>query len=196
MLQGGRGGEVRLKLYLTMTMLAVRSPHDIKGMPAIKWAQMLALPDPAGNGARRVADAHSWLDEAKLIKLKRSPGLPPDVTLRSPSGSGKSYSWRGSWWINMPVGFWSNEWIYRLSGIATAFLLVFRDMRSNRQEVNPPWLRGDQKARYGFSPDSWTRARAELEQHSLLTVRRAPQGKDFDFTRLRNTYWVHTERLG
>jgi len=196
MLQGGRGGEVRLKLYLTMTMLAVKSPHDIKEVPAFRWAQMLALPDPAGNGARRVADAHKWLETAELIKLKSKPGRPPDVTLLSPSGNGKSYAWRGSWWINMPIGFWANEWIYHLSGLAVAFLLVLRDMRSNRKETNPPWLRGDQKERYGFSPDSWTRARKELEAHSLLTVRRTPQGKDFDFTRLRNTYWVHTEKLG
>lgn len=195
MLQGGRGGEVRLKLYLTMTMLAVGHPHDIKNVPARRWAEMLALPDPEGNGARRVADAHAWLEAADLIELKRRPGLPPDVILRNPSGNGKSYSWRGSWWVNMPIGFWENEWIYRLSGIAVAFLLVLRDLRSNRKETDPPWLRGDQKARYGFSEDSWTRARRELEAHALLTVRRTPQGKDFDFTRLRNTYWVHTEKL-
>ncbi|WP_146017618.1 hypothetical protein [Verrucosispora sp. ts21] len=185
-----------MKLYLTMTMLAVRAPHDIKNVPARRWAEMLALPDPVGNGARRVADAHSWLEKAALIKVDRRPGVPPHVTLRSPSGNGKPYGWRGRWWINMPIGFWENEWVYRLPAIAVAFLFVFRDMRSNRVEANPPWLTSHQKERYGFSEDSWTRARAELEAHSLLTVRRTPQGRDFDFTRLRNTYWVHTEKLG
>lgn len=34
MVQGGRGGEVRLKLYLTMTMMATREPYDLQSHPA------------------------------------------------------------------------------------------------------------------------------------------------------------------
>src|SRR5215218_496398 len=34
MMRGGQGGEVRLKLYLTMSLLAVSPPYDIKPVPA------------------------------------------------------------------------------------------------------------------------------------------------------------------
>jgi hypothetical protein len=96
----------------------------------------------------------------------------------------------------MPLGFWEREWIYALSGSAVALLLVLKDMRSNRPESDPPWLTTQQKARYGLSEATWTRATKELDGHSLVTVGRKPQGKDFDYRRLRNTYWIHAERLG
>ncbi|RKR88116.1 hypothetical protein BDK92_2423 [Micromonospora pisi] len=195
MLRGGQGGEVRLKLYLTMTMLAARPPHDIKSIPARTWARVLALPDPEVNGARRITDALNWLQEARLVRLDSRQGMPKDVTLLSPSGTGKAYSWRGSWYISMPLGFWQNEWVYQLSGSAVGFLLVLRDMRSNKTETDPPWLTMTQKQRYGFSEDTWTRASKELRDHSLLVVRRKPQGKEFDHRRLRNTYWINIERL-
>jgi hypothetical protein len=195
MLRGGQGGEVRLKLYLTMTMLAARPPHDIRSIPARTWAQVLALPDPEVNGARRITDALAWLRDENLIRLDSRQGMPKDVTLLSPTGNGKGYSWRGSWYVSMPIGFWQHEWIYQLSGTATAFVLVLRDMRSDRSDSDPPWLTTTQKRRYGLSEDTWTRATKELTSQGLLTVRRKPQGKEFDHRRLRNTYWVHTERL-
>jgi hypothetical protein len=68
-------------------------------------------------------------------------------------------------------------------------------MRSNKVETDPPWLSTEQKQRYGLSEPTWTRATKELIAHQLLTVRRIPQGRDFDQTRLRNTYWVHIEKL-
>jgi hypothetical protein len=117
------------------------------------------------------------------------------VLLRSPSGNDRTYSWRGGRYISMPLGFWANEWIYRLTGSSVALLLVLRDMRSNRQPTDPPWLTTDQKRRYGLSEATWTRATKELTDNGLLSVRRRPQGKDFDYRRLRNTYWLFTERL-
>lgn len=196
MLRGGQGGEVRVKLYLTMTMLAAGPKHDIRSIPARTWAQMLALPDPEVNGARRITDALNWLQHEKLVKLDSRQGMPKDVTLLSPSGSGRGYSWRGSWYISMPIGFWKHEWIYQLSGTAVAFLLVLRDMRSNKPETDPPWLTTAQKERYGFSEDTWTRVTKELvKDHRILTVRRKPQGKEFDYRRLRNTYWIRHELM-
>ncbi|NNJ62726.1 MAG: hypothetical protein HKP61_17670 [Dactylosporangium sp.] len=186
---------MKLKLYLTMTMLAARPPHDIRSIPARTWAEVLALPDPEVNGARRVADALNWLQQSRLIRLDSRQGMPKDVTLLSPSGTGTAYSWRGAWYVRVPLGFWQNEWIYRLSGTAVGFLLVLRDMRSNRAETDPPWLTTTQKQRYGFSDDTWTRATKELQDHGLLVIRRRPQGKEFDHRRLRNSYWIDIDRL-
>src|SRR5690242_17375576 len=69
MIRGGRGGEVRLKLYLTMILVAVRPPYDIKNVPARVWAEMLDLEDPEGLGARRVSDALQWLAQRHFINL-------------------------------------------------------------------------------------------------------------------------------
>lgn len=196
MLRGGRGGEVRLKLYMSMTLLATQAPHDIKGIPGRAWASALALPDPDTGGARRVADSLDWLQKAKLVKLKRNPGMPPDVTLRHPSGDGKPYDWRGKWWTNIPVSFWTNRWIYELSATAVAVLFATRDMRRGSTEDKPhPWLSGNDRKRYGLSDETWTRGAAELKRYGLLTIGRTPQGRDFDYRRMRNTYWLHVERL-
>lgn len=194
-LRGGQGGDVRLKLYLTMTMLAAGAPYDIRGVPARDWANALGLPDPEHNGARRVGDALDFLANLKLLEVAGGQGKPRDITLRSPTGDGSVYSWRGNWYIAMPLGFWTNGWIYQLTGSSVALLLVMRDMRSNRNQADPPWLSTEDKQRYGLSPATWTRATRELVANGLLEVRRKPQGRDFDYRRLRNTYWVYTERL-
>ena len=195
LLRGGQGGDVRVKLYMTMTMLAARQPHDIRSIPARVWAQVLGLPDPPRNGARRIGDALDHLAGMRLIRVTGRQGSPRDVILRSPAGDGRKYSWRGRWYISMPLGFWTNEWIYHLTGSGAALLLALRDMRSDRKPTDPPWLTTAGKNRYGLSEATWTRATKELVEKDLLTVRRTPQGKDFDYRRLRNTYWVHTERL-
>src|SRR5437764_9984107 len=75
MLRGGRGGEVRLKLYLSITLVATHPPYDIKRpIPARAWAEMLALPDFEQLGARRVSDALTWLSAQRFIKLRRHAG--------------------------------------------------------------------------------------------------------------------------
>ncbi|MDG4773010.1 hypothetical protein [Solwaraspora sp. WMMD792] len=198
MMRGGRGGEVRLKLYLSLTLLAVAGDNDINSKPARGWARLLDLSDPDVNGARRISDALGWLHSAKLLKLDRQPGLPPDITLLNPSGDGRRYGWRSNGrYINLPLDFWTQGWILSLSGAAVAVLLVLLEMQGGRTPDDPPWLTGAQRTRYGFSDDTWTRAKKELQSYGLLTVRRIPQARDadFDFRRLRDTYWLDLHRL-
>ena len=46
-----RGGGVRLKVYLCIYLLAVKSPYRIRGqIPGRVWAETLELPDPEGKG--------------------------------------------------------------------------------------------------------------------------------------------------
>ena len=80
MIRGGRGGEVRLKLYCCLTLLAVEAPYKIsRPVSARTWAEMLALPNPDTNGARRVQDALKWLDANHMVKLERRPSYPPEL---------------------------------------------------------------------------------------------------------------------
>jgi hypothetical protein len=56
-------------------------------------------------------------------------------------------------------------------------------------------LTASQRIRYGLSDDTWTRASKELIAQDLLAIGRTPQGRDFDFRRMRNTYWIDKSRL-
>lgn len=197
MLRGGRGGEVRLKIYLSVTLLATKSPHDIRQpIPARAWAEMLALPDPETAGARRVADALAWLNKEKFIKLQRTSGRPPTITLRSPLADDKGYKRPSGRWVSVPLTLWSNEWITHLSGSGLALLLVLLELQGGlKSSTDAPSASGPRRDRYGLSDDTWTRAAKELKGLGILTVHRVPQGKDFDWQRLRNTYWVDLARL-
>jgi hypothetical protein len=191
MIRGGRGGEVRLKLYLSLNLLATRRPYDIRSIPARAWAEMLGLPDPEIHGARRISDALVWLADEHLIALARKPGTPPTITLLNPTGTGAKYVRPGGRWITVPLGLWEQEWITVISGTGIALLLVLLDMQGGKNSpAHAPSLTGAQRLRYQLSDDTWTRASAELTDLGLLTVRRVSQGRDFDWRRMRNTYWV------
>jgi hypothetical protein len=195
MLRGGRGGEVRLKLYLCLSLLASRRPYDVRSVPGRAWAETLALPDPEGLGARRVADALKWLGDNKFVALQRQQGAAPTVTLLDPRGTGDKYA-RRSPYVGLPLGLWRQQWITTLSGSAVALLIVLLDLQGGKKTPDDaPSLATDQRQRYALSGDTWTRATKELVASGLLTVRRIPQGRDFDWRRIRNTYWIHKERL-
>jgi hypothetical protein len=192
--RGGRGGAVRLKLYLCLNLLAAHPPHDIRPIPARAWAETLALPDPRARGGRRVSDALEWLDDAKMIRLERHRGAGPTITLLDPTGTGGDFK-RYRPYVSVPVGFWREQWITRLSGSAVALLIVLLDLQGGMKSKGGTWLTTSQRARYGLSDDIWTRASKELVKHGILTVGRVPQGRDFDYRRMRNIYRIDKIKL-
>jgi hypothetical protein len=195
LLRGGRGGEVRLKLYLTMILIAARAPHDIENVPARAWAETLNLDDPAGLGARRISDALRWLDEQRFISLTSRRGTPPTVRLRSALGDDTPFDRGRGVYLSVPVGLWEHHWITRLSGAGLALLLVLLDLQGGKNSASPPSLPGPLRRRYGLSDDTWTRASRELRELGLLQIKKQPHGRDFDFRRMRNTYWIGKEML-
>ena len=197
MLRGGRGGGVRLRLYLCLCLIATEKPYEIRGqVPARVWAELLALPDAERGGARRVADALSWLHAEKLIRLKRVHGSPPQIRLRSATGDGTRYVRPTQRYVSVPLGLWRNEWITQLSPTALALLLALLDLQGGISQADAPWASASRRGEYGFSGDTWTRGRRELEAAGLLTVERVVADEGFEWRRLRNTYWIHKERLG
>jgi hypothetical protein len=197
LLRGGQGGEVRLKLYLTMLLLAVRQPFDIKDpIPARSWAAVLGIVDPEHNGARRVGDAITWLADHKFLATERRQGTPGAVRLLNPDLSGGPYERptpKGRY-VTLPIGLWNQGWIARLSGTALALLIVLLDMQGGRGEAQ--WVSPAQaRRRYDLSPDTWTKALKELKALGLVIVSRRPQGSTFNYQRMRNAYWVREEML-
>lgn len=198
-LRGGQGGEVRLKLLMSMHLIAVRSPFDVKPRTASGWARLLSLPDPDVKGARRINDALKWLEAHKLIRTERVPGGPPKVFVLSLSGSGQPYERPvgKERWILVPLSFWQNGWIVTLSASAIAMWLITKEMQGGRKSPSQaPWVSPQMaKERYALSDDTRTKGTHELEVEGLLTIGRTPQGEDWAYNRLRNTYWLDLDRL-
>lgn len=195
LLRGGRGGEVRLKLYLSMSLIAVGEPYDVT-TPARTWAEMLGLPEPEKNGARRIADAIVWLDRNKLVAARRRQGAPARVTLSSQLGTGGTYRRPRpkDRYVSLPIGLWQNGWIVHLSGSAIAMLIVLLDMTNGGKES--AWIApAEAKQRYDLSPDTWREGAEELQEAGLVSVTTDSRGREFGWRRVRKTYSVHAEHL-
>lgn len=200
LVRGGHGGEVRLKLYLTMALLAGQAPHKIRPISARTWATALGLDDPDTNGARRVADALNWLakedaqDRKPLVKLERVSGEPPTVQLLSATGNGKVWSRPTQPWVTMPLTYWSEGWVWRLTGSGTALLLIILD-EQGRMRGKPASFTGQDRKLRGLSDDTWTRATKELKDFGLIEVGKVTNGENLDWRRARNTYLVLKDHL-
>ncbi|MFB4294462.1 hypothetical protein ACBI99_42960 [Nonomuraea sp. ATR24] len=194
LIQGGRGGEVRLKLYLCITMMATSAPYDLRATPTPNlWARLLAL--PSDTGPRRVSNNLKWLHDNHYISLRPRPGLPAMITLLSAHGDGGDYVRASEMrrYVGVPVELWTKGWLLDLTPTGLALLFILLELQGGYKE--PRYVPRYRRESYGLSSDTWTRARKELEQYGLLTVRRIPQGGDFDYRRLRNTYWIDVDRL-
>jgi hypothetical protein len=160
--RGGRSGDVRLKLYLTLAMRATRAPHDIGGVPAYVYAEMLGLPDPARSGARRIASALRWLGDHDFVTLK-DPGRGAPAPMRVHYLREKEVPYP-----SIPIQMWTEGWIVRLPGRAIALYLILRELTGGRP--TGAHATGRRKDEYGLSADTWTRAAADLEEAGLLTI--------------------------
>ncbi len=95
LLRGGRGGQVRTKLLLTMLWVGANPPHDVT-YPARAYAELLGLPKPETTGARRVLDAIDWLEQRRFLTVENRPGHPSRVTLLRELADGQPYTVPGA----------------------------------------------------------------------------------------------------
>ncbi|WP_134738562.1 hypothetical protein [Nocardioides sp. 503] len=206
MLRGGRGGQVRLKTYLSMIWLAANPPHDVQ-YPARAWATLLDLPDPEGRGARRVNEAIGWLESHAFVGVEMQPGHPNRVTLLNELGDGRRYRVPGDAYnraqsreadpevlarhryVRIPPTFWTNGWMATLSAAALAMYMVLlvEDSGSTKDEL---WFSPNEaQKRYAISDDTRSKGLNELRRAGVITVQRRPIASDvFDVMRFRNTY--------
>lgn len=191
LIQGGQGGEVRLKLFLCMTLIATQAPHEIRDpFTPMYWARLLAL-DPA-RGPRRVSDGLKWLDDNSYIRREPRKGNLPKIALLDPR-TGTAATRPTGKFTEVPLGFWDRGWIIDLSARGVAILLALLDARGPYR--TPRYITTPTRASYGFSADTWTRGARELREKGLLIEGRTPQGGTFDFRRLRNTYLINEPQL-
>ncbi|WP_163507695.1 hypothetical protein [Fodinicola acaciae] len=194
LIQGGRGGEVRLKLYLLLTMMATMSPFDIQRPPTARLlARTLEL--PTDTGPRRINSNLRWLRDKKFLSLTKQTGRPAAIQLLDPQGTGEILSDPRSTrpYVTLPIGFWADGWLLDLSPRAIAVLLALRERLGGVKQ--PVYMLRDRRASYGLSHDTWTRGEQELSEHGLLNVTRTPQGDGWDYMRLRNSYELNEAKL-
>ncbi|MGJ9403553.1 hypothetical protein [Arthrobacter sp. KK5.5] len=194
LMKGGRGGEVRLRLYLTLAMQATKHPYTLPARTSLSLARMLSL--PIDTGPRQVAAALRWLERNRLLVRDQEPGKAPSFRLLSPDGTGeewaKGYERR---YMTLPIELWSDGWILRLNGRSLAVYVALRELTGGKPigEV----MDGHRKRQYGMSDDTWTRATRELMELGLLIASEEIYGDDTWIRRRRKRYrLVDLEQAG
>lgn len=187
--QDGRGEGLRLRLMLSMLMLATRAPHKLRPYVAPAYARMLDLADPEVEGARRVNGAQRWLAKHKYIS-RDTTRQPPAMAMLRCDGSERPWSVSGKRWVTVPIALWQNGWIVALSGRALAIYLVLREVTGGR--TGGASIPRRRRAEYGLSPDTWRRGCAELVAHGLIevTTELVTDDEDWGAKVSRNVYRV------
>jgi hypothetical protein len=212
LLRGGRGGEVKIKLLLSMIWVAAKAPYDVT-FPARSWATLLALPDPGGKGAARITDALRTLEQQGFVSMKKHRGQPSSITLLSELGTGESYSHPGDVWqkldpsdtrsrraapryMQLSVSLWTNGWIAALSGPALSMLLILLTSARGRDPENLWFSQSVAATRYGLTEPTRRKGIDELAQYGLVTLQRAViAGSPLSTNRHRNVYTVNVDRF-
>lgn len=215
MLRGGRGGQVRLKLYLTMLWIGANPPHDVT-YPARAYAELLGLREAETAGARRILDAIAWLEQNGFVTVESRPGHPSRVTLLSELGDGSPYSVPGAEfsklrgkkdasddlvarhrYVQLPPDLWTSGWLSVLSGPGLAMLLVLVTELGGRAADREVWFSpGMAKRRFDLSEETRTAGIRELAGAGLVKIMRRDTNPDpFAVRRLRNVYRLDVEGL-
>lgn len=211
--RGGRGGDVRLRLELSLLWFVRDDP--VLSYPARAWAALLGLPDPETRGARRIKDALRWLAHHDFIRLETAPGRDSLVHLLEDTGSTRHYELPGATYsrlknnrvaaaphryIRLPRELWTQGWLSVLSGPAIAMLLVlWLEAGTNAENDTHPlvWISpsmADQ--RYGLSEDTRTKGVRQLQRAGLIDIFRRPVSPDtFEYRRVRNVYQLDRTHL-
>lgn len=221
LLRGGRGGAVRLKLYLSLLWFAAGPPYAVM-YPTRAWATLLGLPEPETNGARRIADALTWLERNGFVRVDPVPGRPSRVTLLNELGTGAPYEVPGAAYnrlitlkkanvfdagleddlyanryVRVPATFWTSGALAALSGAAVAMFLVLLCELVANEPGTPQWLSpAIASKRYLLSEDTRSAGLRELTTTGITTMTRQSINRDvFDFRRLRNVYTLQLDTL-
>lgn len=207
---GGRGGQLRVKLYLSLLWVCAKSPYDAV-RPARAWAALLGLDDPTGRGVRRVQDTLKELADRQLVTLAEKPGHHTKVTLLSDRGDGSTYrppsdehnqllqngapeqDLLAHRYFRVPSTLWTAGHITNLSGPGLAMLLALLSERRGR-DTGPVWFSPARaKARFGLAPSTRTNGLAELQRLDLIATSTkvvSESGAFIDFTKRRHVHEV------
>lgn len=203
LMSGGQGGEVALKLFLVSLLTSRHHEGQVPRYRAAALAEWFGLPDPEGNGARRVSHAVTKLHDHNLIgDVDRGRGKRARWTVRREDGSGAAHTppfgddgpvADEDRWLSVPAGVFNRGWLATLSGTALAVLLIVLSEAGGRpgertstehkkfkavtKYVPVPLPPAKREELYSCSDGFLRQGRRELEAHRLLRVtQRIPAG--------------------
>lgn len=183
---GGRGGNVRIKLYLSLLWVAAREPYSTV-RPARFWAALIGLDDPEDKGARRIRSALGDLKLANLVSVTKRGGSASEILLLKETGSGEPYTVPGltgigsapiqatrpERYFRVPESFWTYGWVEKLTSPAIAMLLIL--LAEGAHDGRSSWFSpATSSKRYGISTSTRKTGLNELVRLGLVEVDTAP----------------------
>lgn len=195
---GSPGGSVRLRLFVSLMWVCVQEPYDTT-RPARFWASLLGLDDPDRAGARRIRAALKELEERHFVHLQPA-GSSTRVTVLNERGDGTIYlppyealaahqPKEANEYFRVPTEIWTDGYLARLDGPATAMLLILlAESRGRRRGVWFSAKKADQS--YGVSLATRTRGIDQLREVGLITVKKMDVNPQTRESRTRNVYEI------
>ncbi|WP_194816940.1 hypothetical protein [Nocardia sp. XZ_19_385] len=210
---GGRGGQLRLKLYLSLLWVAAAAPYEVV-RPARAWAGLLGLNDVEERGTRRVQATLRELAERDMIRLRERGGQPSGVTVLSDLGDGERYkppaemynhlrtNEMPSWtllrhrYFRLPSTLWTTGLIAHLNGPGLAMLLVLRCEQQGRDNTMV-WFSPERAAnRFGLSESTRRAGLEQLREFGLVTSATVKLSESGDFIDVIRRRKIHSLNLG
>jgi hypothetical protein len=207
---GGRGGQLRVKLYLSLLWVCAKTPYDV-ARPARAWSALLGLPDPENRGVRRVQQTFRELQDRHLVRLEDRGGFPTRVLVLGEKGDGRAYRpapdahsallrkqadeevLREHRYFRVPSSLWTDGHIAKLGGPGLAMLLAVLSERRGQSEPGVWFSPARATARFGFAASTRSQGLAELRALGLLrtTIRTVSEnGAYIDFARRRSVHEI------
>lgn len=207
---GGRGGQLRVKLYVSLLWVCAKAPYDAV-RPAVAWAALLGLDDPAGRGVRRIQDTLKELEDRQMVALAEKPGHHTKVVLLNERGDGSAYrppsdvhsqlasngaddaALREHRYFRIPSSVWTGGHIADLSGPGIAMLLALLSEQRGRA-AGPVWFSPSRAtARFRFAPSTRSKGLGELQRLDLVETSTkviSESGAFIDFSKRRHVHEV------
>lgn len=207
---GGRGGQLRVKLYLSLLWVCARQPYDV-ARPARAWAALLGLPDHETNGVRRVQQAFRDLADRGFIHLEDQGGRPSRVIVRSEKGDGSSFmpapeaysrlqqrkvedaALLEHRYFRVPSTLWTDGHIARLKGPSLAMLLALLSERRGAEAADVWFSPERAKQRFGIATSTRREGLEHLRDLGLVVTKSkvvSEGGSYIDWARRRNVHEV------
>lgn len=210
---GGRGGQLRVKLYLSLLWVCAAEPYEAT-YPARAWAALLGLEDHETKGVRRIHQAIRDLADQGMITAQDRGGHPSTLRLLDDTGSRQPYEppseaynrlsqahadpdlLRLHYYFRVPSRIWTEGYMPQLSGPGIAMLLVLLSQQRGAQRVPEVWLAPNEAdRRFRLAAATRSKGLQELRDLGLITTRKkivSQDGSYITFQRRRN---VHTVTL-
>jgi hypothetical protein len=212
---GGRGGQLRLKLYISLLWLCAAEPYEAS-LPARAWAALLGLADHETRGIRRIHEATRDLRERELITVRDRGGMPSVLGLLDENATGKPYAppsttystlsrqgaepaqLRRHQYFRIPSSLWTLGYISELGGPGVAMLLVL--LCEQPRTGAGIWFTPDTAGqRFALAHSTRTTGLQQLRELGLITSKVAVTSEDgtyLTFQRRRNVHQLNLKGDG